>query len=222
MFKGFPRECIKFFNDLKLNNNRQWFENNKDSYKQFVVTPYQEFVNEISGQMLEIDPLFEIEPKVGKAISRIYRDMRFSKEKIPYRTNTWISFKRNTKQWKESPSYYFDLSDSAITYGMGYYMAPKESMDKLRVTIEEEPEKILNFINTFNNETPFKVMGESYKKVLNKNIEAPLLDWYQKKDIYLMHAAPITEEVYSPKLADKVLNDFLKVGDFYNFLKDLR
>ena len=69
--------------------------------------------------MLEIDNLFEIEPKVGKAISRIYRDIRFSKDKTPYRTNAWIAIKRSSKEWKEAPAYYFDLSDTEITLWYG-------------------------------------------------------------------------------------------------------
>lgn len=221
MFKGFPRECIQFFIDLKQNNNKEWFDSHKDFYKKFVVEPYQEFVNSIAGKMLEIDPLFEMEPKVGKTISRIYRDVRFSKDKTPYRTNAWIAVKRSSKEWKEAPSYYFDLSEDTLTHGIGYYMATKDTMDRMRAIIEDEPDRILEFIELINSKTEYKVMGENYKKILNKNIEEPLIDWYQKKNIYLMYSAPITDIIYTPEIADRVVEDFVNVGEIYRFFTEL-
>ena len=105
---------------------------------------------------------------------------------------------------------------------MGYYLGTKETMDNLRIKIEDEPEIILNFIEKINQTTPFRVEGEKYKKLLNKNIEEPLLEWYQKKNIYLMYNAPLSDIIYKPELADKILNDFIAVGDLYKFFRDFK
>jgi uncharacterized protein (TIGR02453 family) len=83
MFQGYSPTTITFLNGLKENNNKAWFEENKPDYQKFVLEPSQELVTELAPLMLSIDPKLEVSPK--KSISRIYRDVRFSKDKSPYR-----------------------------------------------------------------------------------------------------------------------------------------
>ncbi|MHB8062813.1 MAG: DUF2461 family protein, partial [Ruminiclostridium sp.] len=104
-FSGFQFQTLDFLSNLVLNNNKTWFDENKDNYQQYILDPLGRLVQDLSRPMLEIDPLFEVTPSVNKTISRIYRDTRFSKNKNPYKDSVWITFKRPGKEWSDVPSF---------------------------------------------------------------------------------------------------------------------
>ncbi len=81
----FKAEVRDFFLELELNNNREWFEKNKKRFETKVRAPMEAFAAEMIGRMQQIDPQISVTPK--DAIFRIYRDIRFSKDKSPYKTN---------------------------------------------------------------------------------------------------------------------------------------
>ena len=84
-FNGFTNKTIQFFKDLEKNNNKEWFEKNRDTYLENILNPMKALVEELSFTMLDIDTLIEVTPAVNKTISRIYNDRRFAKNKPPYK-----------------------------------------------------------------------------------------------------------------------------------------
>ena len=97
-FEGFSNETIGFLKNLKENNNKLWFEENKEKYIHHLLTPMKYLVMDLSSFILSIDPLLEVTPSSGYTISKIYRDTRFSKDKSPYKIRMWITFKRRSKE----------------------------------------------------------------------------------------------------------------------------
>ena len=93
-FDGFSKDSLKFLRDLKENNNKAWFESHRLEYQKFLLEPFRHLVGEMGEFMLTIDPYFEISPKINKTISRIHKDTRFSKDKSPYKTTMWITYRR--------------------------------------------------------------------------------------------------------------------------------
>ena len=98
MFKGFTQDTIDFLYRLRENNNKQWMDEHRDEYKEYVFKPFRQLAAEMGPMMLTIDPIGYPAPQDGV---RINRDIRFSRNKSPYRTNMWISFKRFSEDWKE-------------------------------------------------------------------------------------------------------------------------
>lgn len=92
VFNGFSPATLNFLRNLKANNNKLWFENNRQDYQTLLMKPLRNLVIDIGPFMLSIDPYFEVLPAINKTISRIYRDTRFSKDKTPYKTSMWINF----------------------------------------------------------------------------------------------------------------------------------
>jgi uncharacterized protein (TIGR02453 family) len=221
LFSGFPKESIEFFKNLRDNNNKIWFNEHKPEYKLLIEEPFKELVSALSPTMLEIDPEFEVEPKVGKTISRIYRDVRFSKDKSPYRSNMWLSFKLSHQNWKEFPGYFFDLSIDHFMFGMGCYQATKPTMDNLRAMIDEEPDYLRENLAFIREETDFEIKGEMYKKILNPNAPEDLKDLYQMKNLYLMSESPMDEIIFNGEIADLLISEFEKTANFYNLLKSV-
>src|SRR4030042_5401605 len=121
-------------------------------------------------------------------ISRIYRDIRFSKDKSPYRPNMWLSFKRATKDWKNDPVYFFELMPDTYRYGVGFYTATKNTMNALRTRIEEAPEDVQQFNILFTPNSGFELLGSQYKRPLKSQVPVPpeLMTWYQRKDLHVM------------------------------------
>lgn len=102
-FNGFSPESPGFLERLAANNNKAWFEEHRDDFEQSLMEPLKNLVSDLTGAMLAIDPELVVIPAVDKTISRIYRDTRFSRNKSPYKTCLWITFKRRSPDWKTAP-----------------------------------------------------------------------------------------------------------------------
>src|SRR6476646_9496914 len=91
-FSGFPAEGMQFFRSLARNNRREWFQPRKHIYDEQVKAPMAELVGALCAEMMRFAPDYVAEP--AKAIYRIYRDTRFSKDKTPYKTHIAAVFPR--------------------------------------------------------------------------------------------------------------------------------
>ena len=146
-FKGFSRKTLKFLRGLKANNDKVWFQAHKTDYEEYVLQPLRDLVTDMGDFMLDIDPCFEITPAINKTISRIYRDTRFSKDKSPYRSTMWFTFKNSNKDWTTLVcGYFFELSPASYRYGMGFYNAAPTIMSKFREMIDENPKEFAKAI----------------------------------------------------------------------------
>ena len=120
-FSGFSENTISFLKNISKNNNKEWFEAHKQEYQDYVLKPLKSFVNDLAEWMLCIDPDLEIRPQINKTISKIQRDIRFSRNKLPYKDTVWVAFKRPVPDWKDTPTFFFELSAVSYRYGMGMY-----------------------------------------------------------------------------------------------------
>lgn len=218
-FNGFSQQTLDFLRELELNNNKAWFESHRHIYKEFVVQPMECLAMDLSAAILEIDPLLVTEPR--RTLSRINRDMRFSKDKSPYRKNVWLTFKRYSEDWMDKPGFYFEIGPYAYRYGMGYYNASRETMDKLRWIIDHKPARFFEAIDFYREGQPFVVEGDTYKRILNPAHDQSILTWYQRKNLYLACNRKPDDRLFSRDLAEDVADGFRLVRDFYYFLLEL-
>ena len=94
----FSPDTLAFLDELKAVNSKEWYTQHKAEFESFVMEPMKAIVGRMSDFMLSIDPAFETKP--SRAISRIYRDIRFSKDKSLFRDCMWFTFKRGGKEWQ--------------------------------------------------------------------------------------------------------------------------
>lgn len=220
MFSGFSYDTIDFLKGLQDNNNKQWFEENRDKYSEYLLEPMKELACELSPLMLSIDPMFEVKP--AKVISRINRDIRFSKDKRPYRANMWIAFKRVYLDWKAEPCYFFEIFPDCYRFGMGFYNIPKETLQKLRNMIDEETKEFRKVYSLYEKQSTFIMEGEKYKRIMNPELSDKLNDWYQRKEIYLTCNRQIDEQLFSSRLVDNISEGFRLIEPIYGFFMSLR
>jgi uncharacterized protein (TIGR02453 family) len=219
-FNGFSPKTLKFLRGLKANNNKAWFGGHRADYEQYVLGPLRDLVTDLGDFMLDIDMRFEITPAVNKTISRIYRDTRFSKDKSPFRSTVWITFKNRKKDWTTRVcGYFFELSVDSYRYGMGFYDAAPAIMTKFRQVIDENPKEFLKAISFFDRQKTFVLEGEKYKRIINKNKPEKIQHWYQRKNMYLVCNRKIDDTLFSDKLVDELEYGFGLIAPFYIFLQ---
>ena len=222
-FQGFTPETVNFLQELRANNNRDWFEAHKNIYLNELYMPFQKFVTDISEYMIAIDSYFLTAPVTGKTISRIYKDARYSQGKPPYKTAMWFTFKRPIPDWKDSPAFFFEITADFYRYGMGFMCAERDTMDKFREFIDTDPDgfkKAIAFYNQPQNKSghKFELYGAEYKKIIKPDQPESIQKWYQLRELYLMSMHNFDKILFSRKLLDKVSGDFLRLADFYNYL----
>jgi uncharacterized protein (TIGR02453 family) len=217
-FDGFSIQSMQFLHDLRLNNNKGWFEEHKSDYQEHILRPMQALVTELAPMMLSIDQDFEVRPALNRTISRIYRDTRFSRDKSPYKTCNWITFKRPTKEWKEHPGYFFELSPGTYRYGMGFYSAARETMGTFRRRLDANPRQFLAAISSFTGQETFTIEGEEYKRPLKGGLPKELQPWYNRKTFYLACNREVRGNCIDRGLLKELTAGFQALTPLYQYL----
>ena len=217
-FNGFSKDTLKFLRRLRKNNNHEWFEAHRQDYQDYLLNPMRSLVAELGPFMLTIDQDFEITPAVNKTISRIFRDTRFARDKSPFRARMWITFKRQIKDWKDTPVYYFEISPEFYRYGMGFYQASKETMERFRENIDNRPKEFRKAISFHKKQQVYTLEGETYKRIRDENKPEEIQTWYQRKNFYLAANQKINDRLFDRTLIDDLIRDFGLLARFYTYL----
>jgi uncharacterized protein (TIGR02453 family) len=221
-FQGFSRKMFTFLRDLGRNNDKAWFEAHRADYEQHVLAPLRDLVNDMADSMLGIDLSFEVAPAVGKTISRIYRDTRFSQDKSPFRDCMWITFKRSAKDWaRYVPGYFLEINPTWYRYGLGFYDAAPDLMARFRQQIDEDPKTFLKTIAWFDKQDVFTLEGERYKRPLGQDKPEPIRTWYGYKSFYLTCNRKIGDAILSPAFADQLMEHFGLAAPLYHYIHRL-
>jgi uncharacterized protein (TIGR02453 family) len=126
----FTNEALKFLRGLKRNNDREWFAARKDIYEREVKAPMLALVAEINDAMIDFAPENVRVPQ--KAIMRIYRDIRFSKDKRPYKIHQGAWWARQGLEKTSGGGFYFDVSGTEVTIAAGTFMPEREQLLAIR------------------------------------------------------------------------------------------
>lgn len=196
-----------FFIELAANNHKDWMDANKKRYQNDVKKPFENLVAALQDEVSSFDEPIELKP--GNAIFRINRDIRFSKDKTPYKTDRSAIISKYGRKDKMYPGYYLSVSPEKVMIGGGAYFLDKDNLFKVRQEIAynmDEFEQLINdskFVKHFG-----KVLGEK-NKVLPKEFKAdaekqPLI---YNKGFYFM------KELDANFIFDKDL--IKKIGDYY-------
>jgi len=187
-----------------------WMEANRKLYEEHVLGPQRALVAALAPAMRELDPRLE------GVVSRIYRDMRFRRDQPPLQDNIWISFEERSTDAGARPSFYLALHPDQYSYGVGYYAASTPTMDRLRQTIDRNPDQFRRIIGTIPRE--LTLMGERYKRSRAGHLPEDLRNWYDRKSLWVQVQRPIDEVVLGPGLADHLEASWRGTRDFYAWL----
>ena len=128
----FDEQALRFLSENSRQNSREWFQSHKEEYQRSVVQPLAVLTEELALAMHEIDSQIVCDPRIDGSISRIYRDVRFSRDKRLYRESAWVVWTRNKKAYETMPAFYFEILPGGFEYGCGFYSAGTRTMEALR------------------------------------------------------------------------------------------
>ena len=137
-FPGFPPEALQFFRGLARNNNREWFLPRKPLFEEKVKEPMRQLVDALNMSLHDFAPEYETDP--DRAIFRIYRDVRFSKDKKPYKEQIAATFRRRGAPHHQG-GYYFAISHKSVAVGGGVYLPEPALLLAIRQRIAERHEE---------------------------------------------------------------------------------
>ncbi len=213
---AFSQETLDFLAENKLRGDKNWFHEHEAEYKKYVREPFYKLCDELTPIMLEIDSAFIVEPR--RALSRIYRDTRFTKDKSLYRSNMWLTFIRDKKLADGLPGFFFEIGLWGFRYGCGYYCTGTEKMKLFReMLIDGEPIAEEAF-DSFYKQDVFTLEGEMYKRPKYTQYGERMSQWLDRKDICFIKNSEDFELLYSDRLADVLKNDLILLKNQYRFM----
>jgi len=219
-FAGFTPDAPEYLRALAANNRKEWFEGHRDDFADLLQKPLLQLAAALAGPLLAVDPDLVTIP--GRVVSRIHRDTRFSRDKSPYKTTMWLTFKRPLKEWRDAPAFFFEIAPAFYRYGMGFYGASKDTMDRLREVIDRRPDEFRQAVAFLAGEGRFVPEGEQYRRMLKDDLPADLRDWYQRKNLYLVCCRSIDDRLFGRGLAGDLRDGFNLLAPFYEYLRKVK
>lgn len=136
----FQPALFDFLAELKDNNSRDWFQSNKDRYRHEVQEPLLAFIEAFAEPLRDISPNFVADPRPsGGSMFRIYRDVRFSKDKSPYKVHAAAQFRHRDGRDVHAPGFYLHLEPDNVFMGAGLWHPAGPTLAAIRGAIVDEP-----------------------------------------------------------------------------------
>jgi len=205
----FSSDYLAFFAELSNNNNKIWFDQNRKRYEQSIKVPFNDFVEEMIVRIHNDNPDILIRPP--EAIFRLNRDIRFSKDKTPYKTHMSALISSGGRKARDIPGFYFQLGQ--------IHKLQKNILDQVRSFISKNLNEFDEIITGVKFKSHFKeISGDKHKRLSQEYqkvfIQQPLI---ANKDFYVM-ADLDAEYITKPDLSDLLMEYYSTAKPFINFL----
>ncbi len=209
MFQGFSPETVDFLWGIRMNNNRDWFIENKKNY----ITNLYEPMKALGADLYK---LLENKPGNLLKVSRIYRDARLH-HPLPYKESLWICIRQDVEWWAENPCLYFEICPDGVDYGFVLWQPRVATMAALRQHWETHGDEFLSLISRTEAQTGVPVTANLYKRPKAAPTEtlSPFYAW--KNNILCVTHEDFSEKTFSPELGLRVYSFLEKLMPLYDY-----
>lgn len=216
-FPGFPKQGLTFLQELKENNDREWFTPRKAIFDESVKGPMVALVEALNSELASFAPEYLTEP--ARAVYRIYRDTRFSNDKTPYKTHIAANLHKQGADKHAAGGYYFSVGADQVEIAAGVYMPGPEELLRLRQHISRNFEE---FSKLAGDKTVIKLMGALQGDSLSRppkgfSAEDPALEWIKKKQWYYYKTDMDLEIALTPKFLPELVKRLKAVAPMVTF-----
>lgn len=218
---SFSPALFAFLRDLADHNDREWFAANRDRYEAEVLEPSLAFVEDVAHRLPAVSRHFLAEARrSGGSLFRIHRDVRFSRDKSPYKTHTGIQFRHAAGKDAHAPGFYLHLEPGSVFFGCGAWQPPSGPLRAVRDRIAARPGEWREVVGDPVFAERFELGGESLKRPPQGfPADHPLIADLKRKSFIAM--APLSE---AAAVAPGFLDDFMALAHvsapFMRFLCD--
>lgn len=210
----FPFQTINFLKKLSKNNNREWFHAHKDEYESDFLFPAKMCVVRLGEFLRDYIPGIIAEPEINKSIFRLNRDVRFSKNKSPYKTNLGIYMWEGKKKKLECSGFYFHIEPNTFLIAVGFYMFPDNVLKKYRQILSglDKKSDLYSIISRLKKKS-YSIEEKRYKKIpLGFTPDHPFAELATFGGLYAMYETNDLEQ-FKPKdifsFTEKVMKDMI-------------
>jgi uncharacterized protein (TIGR02453 family) len=209
-FTGFPPETFAFLKGLAKNNRKDWFEAHREDYENYHLAPAKAFVEAIAPGLRKISKSLNAEPKVNGSIFRINRDVRFAKDKRPYKTTLDLWFWEGEKRGWEAPGFYLRLMPDGFVAGAGLHTFTPDQLKRYRAAVlnDKAGGELLKTIAKLDS----LKLGEATRKKMPRGLPAdhPRAPVLLLDGLYCTHEAPLPKAVHKAEFIDLCLGIFTR------------
>jgi len=223
IFNGFKKETIKFLEDLSKNNSKEWFEVNRYIWEKYILEPNKAFVKDMGETLQILVPTINGIPKVSGSLFKIYRDVRFSKDKTPMKSKIGIIFWQGKLHRMQSSSFYIHYSKDCYFIASGIRAFKPQMLKIYRKYIQDENKRIEldKILNTLI-QKGYKLPIQKYKRIpkeFNKDDNLVYLALYDRMFSY--KEFKIDEMFYSQKLLDRCFEIYNDMFELQQWVYDM-
>ena len=215
-FQGYTQQTVDFMWGIRFNNERGWFMAHKDEYISTFLTPTKELGEQVYDAMHALLP---DEPLMLK-VSRIYRDARRLFGRGPYKDHLWWCIRTGDKDWTGRPTFWFELGPDYYSFGLGFWSPAAALMETFRKQLDQHPQELEKLVRQFNKQKVFTLEGPEYARSKGQTSDL-LWPWYQKKSLTLRWEGPLDERIFSPALAEDIIEGFKTLIPFYHYFNKI-
>ena len=213
------QHSLDFLKDLAQNNNREWYHDNKKRYEKELKNTFENLVTAAIAEVPKVDP--EVEIPARKAIFRIYRDTRFSKDKTPYKTHVSAIIGPGGTKNKMYPGFYLHVEPGMLMLGGGSYFLDTQSLYQVREFIMQNKDRFNQLITDPTFVAKYETLRGEQNKRLPKELtkaaeEQPLL--YNKQFYYMAELPP--DHVLREDFLDFMMEYYMAAKPVKDFLKE--
>lgn len=213
-FNGFPQQGLQFLVDLGQNNNKAWFDQHKPEYQQNLLEPAQDFIEAIGHRLHETIPgiRYDLRTNGSGSLMRIYRDVRFSKDKTPYKTSLagmwWLGAGKKTK----SPAFGFHIESKVMESMAGMFQFDKIQLEKYRQAVAgPQGEELAAIVDKLLN-AGYHFSDPTYKRVPKAfPPDHPRANLLRHSNLYVNPTHIPTAILTSPDLVDVLMQHFMNM-----------
>lgn len=207
----FQPAMFDFLEDLEANNDREWFKAHRDRYDRHVKDAAVRFIQDFGPRLAKISGHFRADPRpVGGSLFRIHRDVRFSKDKSPYKTSVGIHFRHEVAKDAHAPGFYLHMHPRECFIGVGIWQPDGKSLGKIRQDLMERPDAWHAATRRPAFKRDFELAGSSLKRApRGVDPDHPLIEDLKRKDfIAVSHLSPadVTEAAFLKRFSARCRN----------------
>lgn len=212
-------ELFAFLRELKANNDRAWFEANKDRYERQVRQPLLVFIADFGLRLAEISRHYIADARpVGGSLFRVYRDVRFSPDKNPYKTAAGIQFRHESGKDVHAPGFYLHLEPDNVFVAAGLWRPDKPTLAKIRDTIVANPGRWQQVSGDAAFRSVYRLGGETLTRPpQGYDPDHPLITDLKRKE-FIANINFSEADACDPAFIDRYAGTCRQAGPFMEFL----